>query len=1343
MDSNSEAFYRQDFSPERDLLHSIRRVLAGGQKRVDVPAGLHFPFDSAIANTYVTLFQEGARPIRWGSKRATLAATLQRVVEKLKNHARFGEFAVGDPDRCRIMLEVVIAEYPCDPRRLTTIRLDENRLEPGIHGLRFTLGGRLYYYMPTDAVTRNLMTVKQVFNHLAKRTGVARETTSITERTRLMRERVEDCRLIRSFAVITWEDTVLPLYRGYPVPVVLDRPTLGDCLVKSSDWLLANMKEDGRFLYYYDPILDTEVDFQHPRMTDPTYYNILRHSGGTITLLRAFELTGEERFLEGAKRSLDFFLTVLREHEAEGGWACYPFFNRKSKLGGAGIGLVALVHYARLSRDDSYRKYMDGLVRHILSRVADDGELIGYFIHPAFNGGREIIDPDLETRRQLFSFYYPGEALLGLVLYLRHVQDIDETLRKKILDKGKKALDFLIHERPRRYSEMFEPLPADGWLMQAIEEWVKIEGFADQASIDFVYNDAQAMIDHMYQEENAPYFDYVGAFYYRYGEHAYPDGARCEGLVAACHLARDLGDTDQAAYFLRHAVKAAKSLLYTWNSEASCYGHRYPRKSVHSFRFKLTRQWVRVDSVQHTACFYARLLPLVTDALIDSVLGGEEEKENKGEAGRIDGFTVLKKIEKGGFATVYLVADPRDPERRYALKRLHKSRYNINRLLREVRALRIMNERPGSIRCHRARLEGGELNLLFDYAGDSDLRRYVRKNGPLDEPELFALTRDILDEILFARERNLLHLDISIFNVIRRGEGFSLLDWGLSNTGPAVRTTVIKGHRTYLAPEIYRGERTFSSEIYSLGATLYFAATGRVIFDIHTRNTPFEQKMFRHLYLEPDFPPELSRRTEYLLRRMLEKDPEKRATVEEIRSIIEAEIPVPRTMPSLGIRGEEPDTGQDTLSLYRKMAVDGIPHAQYRLGTFCEKGEHVAQSVAFARHWYGQAAETRYAPALCGLGLMYLEGRGVERDPARALALFDDAARQGHGRAQFHLARMLEKGIGVAPDPALALSWYRESARNSFRGAIDLLAARGIDLLREHEADLRIDPVPSAQSGVAIPKKTRKKKPASGTVLVPLGDDCQLGAALELWGYQETSLFKWAKISASQLAGALEDGLNEIYEAAPADFYVRPPNGYFGVIDTGEEIQLPRKGGWAPHAEYLRIVDRFAEKQFFHTAVIDRERGFTHGISLGRDELRTLPREEIWKRNREKITYLKKKTLRCIREADNPVFLRAQRVLDREIITCLNRAFLAISKLREELPFRFVVATSDPALSELREFFDLDILLKPFTTFSPVDNPMLLRQCYPEWKQLFRELGLPVQGKFRKTIFFSGFDTPE
>ena len=58
------------------------------------------------------------------------------------------------------------------------------------------------------------------------------------------------------------------------------------------------------------------------------------------------------------------------------------------------------------------------------------------------------------------------------------------------------------------------------------------------------------------------------------------------------------------------------------------------------------------------------------------------------------------------------------------------------------------------------------------------------------------------------------------------------------------------------------------------------------------------------------------------------------------------------------------------------------------------------------------------------LARLYLEGRGVERNPARALELYRQAARRGNISARLELAELFAEGDGVAPDPARAYFWY-------------------------------------------------------------------------------------------------------------------------------------------------------------------------------------------------------------------------------------------------------------------------------------------------------------------------------
>jgi hypothetical protein len=224
-----------------------------------------------------------------------------------------------------------------------------------------------------------------------------------------------------------------------------------------------------------------------------------------------------------------------------------------------------------------------------------------------FNGGRPIEEASEEDKRKLFSFYYPGEALLGLALYERYAP-IDEEQKARIREAGRKALNFLVRDRPQKYPDLFLSLPADSWLMQAIEEWWNHPEMRVPDYAAFVFRDANQMIDHLYHPHNSPYPDYVGHFYYHHGQHALPDASRAEGLIAAYFLARMDGRQEYSERFLRYCRVIGKALMQTYNSQEALYAAKDPEKAVGAFRFKLTRQWIRVDSVQHAACFYARLL---------------------------------------------------------------------------------------------------------------------------------------------------------------------------------------------------------------------------------------------------------------------------------------------------------------------------------------------------------------------------------------------------------------------------------------------------------------------------------------------------------------------------------------------------------------------------------------------------------------------------------------------------------------------------------------------------------------------------------------------------------------
>lgn len=607
--NNSEReYFEKDFSQVNELINRIRQSLISGEKVITGDLNLNeiINFDKSLTFIYITLFQAGEKHLRWGSLRENLEDTINRNIQQIRKNPKFENFTPADKNKCRIMIEYITEEFPVKIEDIQTEQFTPSRFEPGVTGIKLVFEKNLYVYMPTESYIQSQMSLNQALNSIIRKTDIKNRTNKISERIALLKQSQYECSIIKSRAFITYKNEIIPLYRGNPLNKYSPE-AIKDIALDGIEWIYKYQKENGQFLYYYDAKEDNYTDHEHPTRTeDNLYYNDLRHCGAITALIRAYQLTGDKKYLECSKKAIDYIISITKEHKVNNENCAYVFINRKSKLGGTGLIAIAIMKYREETGDKSYDEYLKKYIRHLLSRINESGEMYGYYIHPLVQDGNPLINVTEEERRQLFSFYYPGEALLGLALFANHFKEDDE-LTTKVIEKSKIALDWLVDERPKIYADMFTALPSDGWLMQAIEEWVTNPEFRKDSYINFVFNDAKTMMKNMYQQDDSPYLDYEGGNYYTYGDHYYPDGARAEGLIGACYLAKKLGETELSQEILTACQKAAQAQMLLYISDKNNYAHKNPEKSKGGIRFKATRQWVRVDTIQHVACFYLRL----------------------------------------------------------------------------------------------------------------------------------------------------------------------------------------------------------------------------------------------------------------------------------------------------------------------------------------------------------------------------------------------------------------------------------------------------------------------------------------------------------------------------------------------------------------------------------------------------------------------------------------------------------------------------------------------------------------------------------------------------------------
>ncbi len=111
------------------------------------------------------------------------------------------------------------------------------------------------------------------------------------------------------------------------------------------------------------------------------------------------------------------------------------------------------------------------------------------------------------------------------------------------------------------------------------------------------------------------------------------------------------------------------------------------------------------------------------------------------------------------------------------------------------------------------------------------------------------------------------------------------------------------------------------------------------------------------------------------------------------------------------------------VQVWRALAEQGDPVAQYRLGAMYAEGKGVVQDDATALTWFQRSANQGNADAQYNVGASYAEGAGVGRDEVEAAKWFRRAAEQGMAFAQINLGLLYAAGHGVPQNNIEAMKW--------------------------------------------------------------------------------------------------------------------------------------------------------------------------------------------------------------------------------------------------------------------------------------------------------------------------------
>ncbi len=201
-------------------------------------------------------------------------------------------------------------------------------------------------------------------------------------------------------------------------------------------------------------------------------------------------------------------------------------------------------------------------------------------------------------------------------------------------------------------------------------------------------------------------------------------------------------------------------------------------------------------------------------------------------------YSIERELGRGGMGIVLLARDVA-LDRPVAIKllppRLAANADARDQFLKEARTAAGLSH-PHIVPIHLVEARGELVFFVMGYVEGETLRERVERTGPLSPRLAMKLFQEVAWALGYAHQRGVIHRDVKPDNImIERGSDRAMVtDFGIALGRRDDKTPAgpIIGTARYMSPEQACGEAVDArSDLYALGATFFYALTGRAPFE--------------------------------------------------------------------------------------------------------------------------------------------------------------------------------------------------------------------------------------------------------------------------------------------------------------------------------------------------------------------------------------------------------------------------------------------------------------------------------------------------------------------------------